>query len=423
MRSTRMVATGIGLAAVLVAGATGAEEKALGTRLVDQMNALYGAHPGTRANHATGAVFEGTFMPAPGTDGLSSAVFLKGPPTPLTIRFSNAGGVPDAPDTHPSVGGIRGMAIKFRLADGGENDIVCISANGFPVATGEDFLALLRAVGASGPNAAKPTALDMFLASHPATAAFLATPKPVAVSYGTQPFFGVNALKFTNAQGVSKFGRYRIVPELGPAYVSDDEAAKRPPTALADNLRASLEKGPVKFRLLVQVAAADDPTSDATKVWPDSRPTIELGEIAITKALDTKKVENGLLFMPTNLTKGIDVSDDPILNTRTEAYGESYGRRIKRVAQRCRGQKQREEANLLPCTSFLSPANASSGWNRAVSYSPHRRFREPRAGQHTRRIRPHPARWCCSVHAAWWRRRPCPWKSGPTRRRAGPRVS
>ena len=65
------------------------------------------------------------------------------------------------------------------------------------------------------------------------------------MSYGTQPFFGVNALKFTNAQGVSKFGRYRIVPDSGPAYVSDDEAAKRPPTALADNLRASLEKGPV----------------------------------------------------------------------------------------------------------------------------------------------------------------------------------
>jgi hypothetical protein len=35
------------------------------------------------------------------------------------------------------------------------------------------------------------------------------------------------------------------------------------------------------------------------------------------------------LFMPTNLTKGIDVSDDPILITRTEAYAESYGRRTK----------------------------------------------------------------------------------------------
>jgi catalase len=154
-------------------------------------------------------------------------------------------------------------------------------------------------------------------------------PRPVAVSYGTQPFFGVNALKFTNTQGISKFGRYRIVPESAAAYVSDDEAAKRSGTALADNLRASIEKGPVKFRLLVQLAAAGDPTNDATKVWPDTRPTVELGEIAITKALDTKRVEKSPLFMPTNLTKGIEVSDDPILNTRTEAYGESYRRRTR----------------------------------------------------------------------------------------------
>ena len=64
------------------------------------------------------------------------------------------------------------------LNKGGENDIVCISANGFPVATGEDFLALLQAVGASGPNAPKPTALDTFLANHPAAATFLARPRP-----------------------------------------------------------------------------------------------------------------------------------------------------------------------------------------------------------------------------------------------------
>src|SRR5207247_10925275 len=106
----------------------------------------------------------------------------------------------------------------------------------------------------------------------------------VAVSYGTQPVFGVNAFKFTNAQGTSKFGRYRIVPESGPAYVSDEEAAKRPPNALADNLRASVETGPVKFRLLVQVHAADDSTTHATQVCPDSRPTRELGEAALVNA-------------------------------------------------------------------------------------------------------------------------------------------
>jgi catalase len=181
----------------------------------------YGQHPGVRANHATGAVFEGVFTPAQGAATLSSAAFLIGAPTPLTIRFSNAGGVPDAPDTDPSTDRVRGMAIKFRLADGSEADIISISVNGFPAATGEDFLALLQAAGASGPDVPKPTPVEKFLSTHPAAVAFVTAPKPVAVSYGTQPFFGVNAFKFTNAQGASKFGRYRIVPESGPAYVSD----------------------------------------------------------------------------------------------------------------------------------------------------------------------------------------------------------
>ena len=100
----------------------------------------------------------------------------------------------------------------------------------------------------------------------------------MAVSYGTQPFFGVDAFKFTNAEGTSKFGRYRILPESGAAYVSDEEAAKRPPNALADKLTGIAGKRTVKFQLLVQLAAADDSITDATKVWPDSRATVELGE-------------------------------------------------------------------------------------------------------------------------------------------------
>ena len=234
MQSTRIASVGFAAAMMAACVASAAErsvgvgeEKSLGVRLVDQMNALYGAHSGVRANHATGAAFEGTFTPAQGADTLSSAAFLVGAPTSLTIRFSNAGGMPDAPDTDPSVGGIRGMAIKFHLRDRGENDIVALSADRFPVSTGEEFLAMLQAVGASGPGAAKPTPIETFLARHPAAAVFVAEPRPVAVSYGTQPFFGVNALRFTNAHGRTKFGRYRLVPVSGPAYVSDEEAVKR----------------------------------------------------------------------------------------------------------------------------------------------------------------------------------------------------
>ena len=104
MRSFQRVAASIAFSALMAAGATcaRAEDAPLGVRLVDQMNALYGQHPGVRANHAKGAVFEGMFTPAQGADALSSAVFLKGAATPLVIRFSNAGGIPDAPDAHPS---------------------------------------------------------------------------------------------------------------------------------------------------------------------------------------------------------------------------------------------------------------------------------------------------------------------------------
>jgi catalase len=56
---------------------------------------------------------------------------------------------------------------------------------------------------------------------------------------------------------------------------------------------------------------------------------VELGEIAVIKALDTKKVENECLFLPTNVTSGIPASEFPLINTRTEAYAESFGRRTK----------------------------------------------------------------------------------------------
>jgi len=59
MRSLQRIAVGFAFCALMTAGASraGAEDESLGVRLVNQMNALYGRHPGVRANHAKGAVF------------------------------------------------------------------------------------------------------------------------------------------------------------------------------------------------------------------------------------------------------------------------------------------------------------------------------------------------------------------------------
>lgn len=328
MRFRIVAAAAAGLAAaVWVSPPPASAQDSLPVQIVDQFNTLFGRHPHTRANHATGALFEGTFTPAPGASDLSTAIFLAGEPTPVTIRFSNGGGIPDVADQNPAIGGIRGMAVKFALSDGGETDLVMISENGFPVATGEDFLGLLTAVGQSGPDAPKPTPIEQFLGAHPAALAFVTAPKPMPVSFGTLPYFGVNAFRFTNAAGETRFGRWRVVPVDGEAFLDDAAAAAREPHALADTLRAAVEKAPVRFRVQVQVAAEGDPTGDATKVWPADRPLVDLGEIAITRALDTAAIENQLLFLPTNLTEGIDVSDDPLIELRTEAYAESFGRR------------------------------------------------------------------------------------------------
>lgn len=327
MKSNILAAAAFGMAVLGAPVVPIGAQETVAVQIVDQFNTLFGRHPHTRANHATGAVFEGTFTPAPGADKLSSALFLTGAPTPVTVRFSNGGGIPDVADQNPAIGGIRGMAVKLHLSDGGETDLVMISENGFPVATGEDFLGLLRAVGESGPDAPKPTPIEQFLGAHPAALAFVTAPKPMPVSFGTLPYFGVNAFKFTNAAGETRFGRWRLVPEAGAAFVSAEEAEKREPHALADTLRAAVAAAPVKFRLQVQVAAEGDPTGDASKVWPDDRPVVDLGEIAVTKALDTAAIENQLLFLPTNLTEGIDISDDPLIELRTESYAESFGRR------------------------------------------------------------------------------------------------
>ena len=91
-----------------------------------------------------------------------------------------------------------------------------------------------------------------------------------------------------------------------------------------------LKKGPVSFKLSVQLAKKGDPINDGTKVWPDSNPKIELGTITITGLVpDNANAQRQILFTPINVTDGIEASDDPMIDARGEAYAVSYSRRAK----------------------------------------------------------------------------------------------
>src|SRR5262245_15111416 len=155
--SRREVLRAIGAASLLGGVAWGDEpEKTVPEQIVDAMNALFGKHPGFRSAHAKGIVCEGEFTPAASAATLSKAPHLQGKPVRVTIRFSDSTGLPDIPDGVPDAGP-RGMAVRFHLPNGGSTDIVANAFNGFAVATGEDFLAFLKAVASSGKDAPKPT--------------------------------------------------------------------------------------------------------------------------------------------------------------------------------------------------------------------------------------------------------------------------
>jgi catalase len=318
----------IGAAALLGRVVRGDEPaKPVPEQLVDVMNALFGKHPGFRAAHAKGIVCEGEFTPAASAATLSKASHLSGPPVKATVRFSDSTGVPDIPDGLPDAGP-RGMAVKFHLPAGGGTDIVANAFNGFAVATGEDFLAFLKAVAASGKDAPKPSALDRFLETHPKAKKVATAPKPVPASFATETYFGINAFEFTNAGGKSRFGRYQLRPEAGEKFLSADDAARKAPNFLIDELGERLASGPAKFRIVVQLASEGDKVDDATEVWPDDRPIVELGTLSLTsRVADNDAAQKALAFDPLNLVDGIEPSDDPLLVVRSSAYAISRRRR------------------------------------------------------------------------------------------------
>lgn len=298
-------------------------------QLVDTMTRLaHGPYPGFRANHAKGIMARGTFMPTEQAAEVSKAPHLQGAATPVLVRFSNATGVPTIPDAAPNAMP-KGMAIRFSLPDGSSTDIVCISVNGFPAATPEEFLGLLNAVAASGPGAVSPTPVEQFLGAHPAAKKFVATAKPAPVSFATQAFYGVNAFAFTNAQGHTRYGRYRIVPVLGEQHLAPEDAAKQAPNYLMDELPARLGKRDVQYRLLLQMAEAGDKLDDPTAVWPDDRKLVELGMLTLNAPVaDSQQLEKTLMYNPLSLPDGIAPSNDPVLLARPAAYAVSYSRRI-----------------------------------------------------------------------------------------------
>ena len=286
-----------------------------------------GIHTGFRFNHAKGIVVSGSFTPTAQAKSLSPAAHFGGPPVPVTVRFSNAPGVPTNADNDPG-SGPRGMAIRFTLPGGGFTDIMTISHNGFVVGTGEDFLAFLKAVAASGPDAPHPAPVEAFLGSHPRAAKFATEVQTRPKSYATQAYFGNNAFVFVDGSGKKQAVRYQIEPAAGVANLDSAAAAKAGENYLLEDLQKRIARGPVVFGLFAQLPNAGDQTNDGSIVWPADRKRVPLGTIRLTKVEpNQEELQRSLAFNPTFLTRGIELSDDPLVPLRSAVYALSVAHR------------------------------------------------------------------------------------------------
>ena len=293
---------------------------ALANDLIAQFHSMFGPHPTFRPAHAKGLMLAGTFKPAAGAMALTTAPHVIRESTPVTVRFSNSTGLPAIPDNAPEANP-RGFAIRFNLAEHVHTDIVSHSTDGFPTHDGKEFLEFLQAAAASGPDVPLPKPIEKFLAAHPAALAFVQTPKPFPTSFARDTYYGVTAFKFTNDAGESKSGRYRIVPEEGNSYLTDAQVAALPANYHFEEIVERVVKAPIRFKILVQIAALEDTVDDATIHWPESRELFELGTLELTAVLpDNPAQQQRIIFDPIPRVDGIEPSADPLLELRAAIY-------------------------------------------------------------------------------------------------------
>jgi catalase len=295
----------------------------LANDLLAQMDVIFGLHPGFRPVHSKGIMLSGTFTPSPEAPSLTRAPQLTRQTTPVTLRFSDGTGLPLIPDNDPNANP-RGLAIRFHLADHVHTDIVSHSTDGFPTRTGQEFLDFLRALASGDPSS--------FLATHPAALAFVQTPKPSPTSFAKEAYFGVTAFRFTNEQGLARYGRYRILPDAGIEHLDDTSAKSKSENYLFDELTQRIATGSIRFKIHVQIASDADIVDDATIHWPADRPVVHFGTIALTAKAPDDEEHRRIIFDPIPRVDGIEPSGDPLLELRAAIYLIS-GRRRRQATE------------------------------------------------------------------------------------------
>jgi catalase len=313
--------------------------------LIDGLLRLSPRHrPGTRPVHAAGLAARGRFEPAENAPRFTGAAPLTNAGD-VTVRFSNGAGDHGAPDTRRDP---RGMAVRFHDAGGGAAfDMVCMTLPVFFVRDIEALQEFMVASEPPDPPVARSRWQDVIDALHlrsvptdprPADAGTLAftdkhpetSPSLVHLrnetvpdSFAARAYHAVHAYRLTGPDGSSRYVRFHWEPTEGVRNRVTDAGDDRG-AFLEEDLRRRVADGSVEFVLRAQVAQQGDDTADPSRAWPQSRPKIVLGHLAVAGPMLDAGVAEALAFNPHTLPPGIAPDPgDEIFAARGDVYRRS----------------------------------------------------------------------------------------------------
>ncbi|GKV70038.1 catalase-related peroxidase [Sporosarcina sp. NCCP-2716] len=276
---------------------------------------IAGRHPGFRRAHAKGIGLHAQFTPNGNAEPFTEAAFLRGGTAEVIVRFSHSAPMPDQSERLVP---IKGMAVQFSNPSGEPVSLVMANAPIFPTKTPEAFMRLIQVLGRRDIPFKERLGIlkdDTELHTVPALLKQLKTPS----SFAMTQFWALHAYILSTEQGTRQPARFTWIPARTewtlPFATGDMEL----------DLLERMADGPVQFRLLMTLAALDDPTDDPSAAWPDERPVIDVGVLT----LQERRTDNAedVKFDPTVEVPGFSCSDDPVLHYRAPVYAESFRRR------------------------------------------------------------------------------------------------
>ncbi|KAH7118845.1 catalase-like domain-containing protein [Dendryphion nanum] len=291
-----------------------------------------------RAVHARGAGAHGVFTSYGDWSNITAASFLGAAEkeTPVFIRFSTVAGSRGSADT---VRDVHGYAVRF-YTDEGNFDIV---GNNIPVFFIQDAIKFPDLIHAVKPHpdreipqaaTAHDTAWDFF-SQQPSsmhTLFWAMSGHGTVRSYRHMDGWGVHTYRFVTDDGKTKLVKFRFRTLQGKASLLWEEAqvtAGKNADYHRQDLWDSIENGQFpEYEFEVQIMEEEDQLRfgfdllDPTKIVPeDLVPFVPLGKLTLNRNPRNYFAETEqVMYQPGHIVRGIDFTDDPLLQGRLFSY-------------------------------------------------------------------------------------------------------